>query len=119
AMPHYHFNVDDGARTSDHEGMFLADIGAARRQAVTIAGALLEADADLQRGVIAMAQTRHLNFYSDPVEEGAQARIHGRPKDACPYPHNSEERVSWLEGYDGTPRDDAPDWHLGSAIRAP
>ncbi|RYF04810.1 MAG: hypothetical protein EOO77_29140 [Oxalobacteraceae bacterium] len=49
AMPHYHFNVDDGARTSDHEGMFLADIGAARRQAVSIAGALLEADADRQR----------------------------------------------------------------------
>ncbi|MFK5600543.1 ribosome modulation factor [Methylobacterium sp. HMF5984] len=68
---------------------------------------------DLQRGVIAMAQTRHLNSHSDPVEEGAQARIHGRPKDACPYPYNSEERASWLEGYDGTPRDDAPNWHLG------
>ena len=62
-----------------------------------------------------MAQTRHLhpNSQSDPVEEGAQARIHGRPKDACPYPRNSEERASWMEGYDGAPRDDAPDWHLG------
>jgi ribosome modulation factor len=69
--------------------------------------------ADLQRGVTAMAQTRHLNSKSDPVDEGAQARIHGRPKDACPYPHNSEERDSWMEGYDGAPRDDAPDWQLG------
>lgn len=49
AMPHYHFNVDDSTRTSDYEVMFLADIGAARRQAVTIAGTLLEADADRQR----------------------------------------------------------------------
>jgi ribosome modulation factor len=27
------------------------------------------------------------------------------PKDACPYPRNSEERLSWMEGYDGRPRD--------------
>lgn len=44
----------------------------------------------------------------DPVDEGAQARIHGRPKDACPYPAGSEARVAWLEGYDGMPLDEAP-----------
>ncbi|GJD29686.1 Ribosome modulation factor [Methylobacterium adhaesivum] len=45
--------------------------------------------------------------FVDPVEEGAQARIHGRPKDACPYPAGSEERAAWMEGYDGLPRDEA------------
>ncbi|RZL19862.1 hypothetical protein FV232_27725 [Methylobacterium sp. WL30] len=48
-MPHYHFNVHDGASTLDREGMFLADISAARRQAMLLAGALLEADTDKQR----------------------------------------------------------------------
>ncbi|TXM91273.1 chemotaxis protein CheX [Methylobacterium sp. WL116] len=48
-MPHYHFNVHDGVGTLDREGMLLADIGAARRQAMLLAGALLEADANRQR----------------------------------------------------------------------
>lgn len=64
-----------------------------------------------EHGVVAMAQTRHSR--PDPIEEGAQARIHGRPKDACPYPRDSEERAAWMEGYDGTPRDDGPDLRLG------
>lgn len=66
--------------------------------------------ASSERGVTLMAQTRHSQ--PDPIEEGAQARIHGRPKDACPYPHDSEERVSWMEGYDGTPRYEAFDQPL-------
>jgi ribosome modulation factor len=57
----------------------------------------------LERGVTVMAQTRH--SHPDPIEEGARARIHGRPKDACPYSRDSEERASWMEGYDGAPRE--------------
>ncbi|MCJ2084950.1 hypothetical protein MKK88_02935 [Methylobacterium sp. E-005] len=44
----------------------------------------------------------------DPIREGARARAHGRPKDACPYPANSASRIAWLEGYDGVPADHAP-----------
>lgn len=51
-----------------------------------------------------MADIRHSR--PDPIEQGAQARIHGHPKDACPYPRDSEERLSWMEGYDGTPREE-------------
>lgn len=39
----------------------------------------------------------------DAVAEGAQARIRGRPKEACPYPADSRERTDWLAGYDGKP----------------
>ncbi|GJD34290.1 ribosome modulation factor [Methylobacterium aerolatum] len=39
----------------------------------------------------------------DPLTEGARARAHGRPKDACPYPADSPERAAWLEAYDGLP----------------
>ncbi len=46
---------------------------------------------------------------SDPAQEGARARAHGRPKDACPYPVDSPERRAWLEGFDGAPLDRAPD----------
>ncbi|WP_409564195.1 ribosome modulation factor [Methylobacterium sp. J-068] len=63
-----------------------------------------------ERGVTVMAQTRH--SHTDPIEEGAQARIHGRPKDACPYPRDSEKRAAWMEGYDGTPREHGPDLPL-------
>jgi len=52
---------------------------------------------------------------ADPIEQGAQAPIHGRPKDACPYPPDSEKRASWLEDYDGAPRDRARDLLLASA----
>lgn len=45
----------------------------------------------------------------DPIAEGARARAHGRPKDACPYPAESPERVEWLEGYDGMPTGPVPD----------
>ncbi|MDP4026119.1 Rmf/CrpP family protein [Methylobacterium sp. NEAU 140] len=43
------------------------------------------------------------------IAEGAHARTIVRPKDACPYPAGSPERVAWLEGYDGTPAEDGPD----------
>ena len=62
-----------------------------------------------------MANIRHP--HSDPIEQGAQARIHGHPKDACPYPRDSEERLSWMEGYDGTPRDEGPDMPAGESNR--
>lgn len=42
------------------------------------------------------------------IAEGARARAHGRPKDACPYPAESRERREWLEGYDGIPADPMP-----------
>lgn len=45
----------------------------------------------------------------DAISEGARARSTGRPKDACPYPPDSTERIEWLESYDGTPSDHGPD----------
>lgn len=56
-----------------------------------------------------MDETKHTTTASDPIAEGAHARAHGRPKDACPYPAESEARTAWLEGYDGAPVDRAPD----------
>lgn len=49
---------------------------------------------------------------SDASAEGARARAQGRPKDSCPYPADSPERRSWLEGYDGLPADRASDLPL-------
>ena len=46
------------------------------------------------------------------IAEGARARSQGRPRDACPYPLDSPERRAWLEGYDGSPADRAPDQPL-------
>lgn len=46
---------------------------------------------------------------TDPIAEGARARAHGRPKDACPYPLDTPERTAWIEGYDGAPADRGPD----------
>ncbi|WP_375456193.1 ribosome modulation factor [uncultured Methylobacterium sp.] len=46
---------------------------------------------------------------ADPITEGARARAHGRPKDACPYPAGSEARRAWMEGFDGAPADRVPD----------
>ncbi len=51
----------------------------------------------------------HGGASADPLAEGARARVHGRPKDACPYPADSSERTAWLEGYDGIPAEPAPD----------
>lgn len=50
--------------------------------------------------------------HPDPIAEGARARLLGRPKDSCPYPAGSAERVAWMEGYDGAPRDHGPDHPL-------
>ena len=41
----------------------------------------------------------------DPIDEGAQARSHGRKPECCSYPAGSKEREAWLEGFTGTPRD--------------
>ncbi|GLS46810.1 ribosome modulation factor [Methylobacterium brachythecii] len=41
--------------------------------------------------------------------EGANVRASGRPKDACPYPLESLERIAWVEGFDGEPIDQGPD----------
>lgn len=51
---------------------------------------------------------------TDTSAEGARARAHGRPKDSCPYPADTPERRSWLEGYDGLPAERAPDLPLGN-----
>ena len=45
---------------------------------------------------------------ADPAAEGARARALGRPRDACPYPGDSPERIAWMEGYDGRPADRPP-----------
>ena len=55
--------------------------------------------------------------HPDPIQQGAQARMHGRPKDSCPYPRDSKECVAWMEGYDGTPREDGPDLPASESSR--
>ena len=37
----------------------------------------------------------------DPTAEGARARAENKPREACPYAPDTEERHEWLEGYDG------------------
>lgn len=54
-----------------------------------------------------MSETQPPRPPADPISEGARARAQGRPKDACPHPANSPERAAWMEGYDGTPQDQA------------
>jgi ribosome modulation factor len=49
------------------------------------------------------------------IAEGAHARVIGRPKDSCPYPAGSPEQRAWLEGYDGTPTEDAFDSPIADA----
>ena len=41
-MPRFHFNVEDGQPIPDPEGTVLPDIEAARREAVRLAGRLLD-----------------------------------------------------------------------------
>ena len=41
-MPRYHFNVHDGRTSLDKEGTELPDTHAARREAMILAGALIE-----------------------------------------------------------------------------
>jgi len=55
-----------------------------------------------------MSETAPPRRPSDPIAEGARARAQGRPKDACPYGANTPERIAWMEGYDGAPRDHHP-----------
>ncbi|TXN05014.1 hypothetical protein FV242_05050 [Methylobacterium sp. WL64] len=62
-----------------------------------------------------MSQTPRPNPPSDPITEGAQARAQGRPKDSCPYPADSPDRIAWLEGYDGVPSGKAPDLPIADA----
>lgn len=45
-MPQYHFNVFDGFVRPDHKGQDLKDLKAARREAIKVAGGILEEDAD-------------------------------------------------------------------------
>lgn len=59
-----------------------------------------------------MTDTDPSNPAADPIGQGARARASGRPKDACPYPADTPERAAWFEGYDGVPRDRAPDTPL-------
>ena len=56
-----------------------------------------------------MSETTHPPMPPDPIAEGARARAQGRPKDACPYPADSADRIAWLEGYDGIPSDHTPE----------
>ncbi|WP_244528697.1 ribosome modulation factor [Methylobacterium gossipiicola] len=58
-------------------------------------------------GRVDPAPSRH-GRHRAVLRQDVQARIHGRPKDACPYPAASEARAAWMEGYDGMPRDEAP-----------
>ena len=49
--------------------------------------------------------SEHPRHHPDPIDQGAQARAHGRKRECCPYPAGSEEHEAWLEGFTGTPRD--------------
>ncbi|QGY05929.1 hypothetical protein MMSR116_31575 [Methylobacterium mesophilicum SR1.6/6] len=49
----------------------------------------------------------------EAIAEGAHARAIGLPKDSCPYDADMPERKAWLEGYDGTPTEDAFDRPIG------
>jgi ribosome modulation factor len=51
----------------------------------------------------------HQKPLSDPIDQGAHARAHGRKREGCPYPAGSEEREAWLEGFTGIPRDQPKD----------
>ncbi len=55
-----------------------------------------------------MSETTPGPTSTDPIAEGAHARARGRPKDACPYPPDSEARTAWLEGYDGVAEEREP-----------
>jgi ribosome modulation factor len=55
-----------------------------------------------------MSETNPHRPPTDPISEGARARAQGRPKDACPYPADSEARAAWLDAYDGMPAERAP-----------
>ncbi len=46
--------------------------------------------------------SEHPKPHADPIDQGAQARAHGRKRECCPYPAGSEEREAWLEGFTGT-----------------
>ncbi|GEP12165.1 hypothetical protein [Methylobacterium gnaphalii] len=46
---------------------------------------------------------------SELLLEGAKVRASGRPKDARPYALGSEERIAWMEGFNGEPDDQPPD----------
>ena len=45
-MPRFYFNVRDGYNIADADGVELADFRAARREAISLSGALLEDEAD-------------------------------------------------------------------------
>lgn len=45
-MPRFHFNVHDGFVRPDPKGKELPDLKAARREAIRLAGSILEEDAD-------------------------------------------------------------------------
>ena len=45
-MPRFHFNVHDGFVRPDPKGEELPDLKAARREAIRLAGSILEEDAD-------------------------------------------------------------------------
>ena len=44
-MPRYHFNIHDGRTSIDTDGVELPDHGAARREAIRLAGKALDDDA--------------------------------------------------------------------------
>jgi len=45
-MPHFFFNIHDGASAPDQEGTELSDLRAARAQAIETAGAILRENPD-------------------------------------------------------------------------
>ena len=49
--------------------------------------------------------SEHPKPQPDPIDQGAQARAHGRKHECCPYSAGSEDHEAWLEGFTGTPRD--------------
>ena len=50
-MPRYHFNIYDGYSSKDPDGTELADIRQAQREAVRLAGAVLDSEVDRVKSV--------------------------------------------------------------------
>ena len=46
-MPHFYFHTADGGRDLDRQGMDLADQGAARKEAIRFAGAVINHEPDV------------------------------------------------------------------------
>jgi ribosome modulation factor len=60
------------------------------------------------------AMSEDLPLPSNVSDEGVASFLQGVRRDDCPYPPGSDDRESWLEGWDKAEREDS-----GKSYRAP